>query len=174
MKDLKLIAISAVSIDGFIGIDNEIPWNIPEDFIHYKNSTMDNVVIVGKNTFLTLPKKAIRYRKSLVLNGGFYFENKNPDVFQFAKFSNLELFICNHPELFLNKKIFVAGGAMVYDTLIDFCDEAIITWVNKYIPNGNKRFPIDKLFTNFEACDEQDWQFSQSGEQYKITRYIKL
>ena len=63
---------------------------------------------------------------------------------------------------------------MVYDTLIDFCDEAIITWVNKYIPNGNKRFPIDKLFTNFEACDEQDWQFSQSGEQYKITRYIKL
>ena len=42
------------------------------------------------------------------------------------------------------EQIFVAGGAMVYDTLIDYCDEAIITWVNKIIPEGNKKFPIDK------------------------------
>jgi len=175
MEKLKLIAISAVSVDGVIGIDNNIPWYIPEDFIHFRNITINNVVIVGYNTYLTLPPKALDVRKYLVLNGGNHFENKNHNIAQFSNFDTLKSFIEYHQdELFLNKKFFVAGGAMVYDSLIDFCDEAIITWVNKYIPNGNKRFPIDKLFANFEACDEQDWQFSKSGEQYKITRYVKL
>ena len=62
---------------------------------------------------------------------------------------------------------------MVYNSLIDYCDECIITWVNKIIPNGNKRFPIDKLFANFEVYSDQDWLTSKSGEQYKITFYTK-
>jgi dihydrofolate reductase len=174
MSKPNLIIISAVSLDGVIGVDNEIPWHIPEDFKHFRDTTIDNIVIIGYNTYLTLPPKALEGRRYLVLNAGNYFENKNPNVFQFARFDVLQSFIGYHPELFLNKKIFVAGGAMVYETLIDFCDEAIITWVNKEIPNGNKRFPIDKLFANFEACDEHDWRFSKSGEQFKITHYIKI
>lgn len=37
MKDTKLIIIVAVSIDGVIGIDNNIPWKIPKDFKHFRN-----------------------------------------------------------------------------------------------------------------------------------------
>lgn len=61
---------------------------------------------------------------------------------------------------------------MVYESLIDYCDEAIITWVNKEIPNGNKKFPITNLFTNFEIIlEDQDWQMSKTGTEYRIVHY---
>ena len=70
---------------------------------------------------------------------------------------------------------------MVYDSLIDYCDECIITWVNNLYPKGNKRFPIDKLFTNFVQYDNwgwentnDKWQKSSTGFLYKITNYRKL
>ena len=70
------------------------------------------------------------------------------------------------------EKVFVAGGAMVYDSLIDRCDECIITWVNKFVPNGNKLFPIDKLFTNFERINySEDLLTSNNGTEYKIVYY---
>jgi len=168
----KLISIAAVSLDGVIGIDNEIPWRIPEDFKHFRNTTIGNMLIVGYNTYLSLPPKAFEGRDYIVLNGGNSFKHDIPNIYQFSTL-NIVLDLINGDNI-KPEKIFVAGGAMVYDALIDYCDEAIITWVNKSYPNGNKMFPIDKLFANFEVYDDQDWQRSVTGILYKITKYKKL
>jgi dihydrofolate reductase len=168
MGNVKIIAIAAVSTDGVIGIDNEIPWRIPEDFKHFRDTTMGNMLLVGYNTYLTLPEKAFEGRHYIVLNGGNHFQTNRLNVYQF---SNLDVVLnlferdCNFDYLF------VAGGAMVYDTMIDHCDECIITWVNKLIPNGNKKFPINKLFANFGVISDQDWLTSKTGEQYRIAHY---
>ncbi|NBP66696.1 MAG: dihydrofolate reductase, partial [Bacteroidetes bacterium] len=54
----------ACTEDGGIGINNKIPWTIPQDMKHFKDITTNthnygfiNVVIMGKNTWLSLPKK---------------------------------------------------------------------------------------------------------------------
>jgi dihydrofolate reductase len=165
---VKLIIIAAVSVDGVIGIDNEIPWRIPEDFKHFRNTTMGNMLLVGYNTFKTLPPKAFEGREYIVLNSNDPIEDL-VGVYQFRELSTVFYLIEDDKTKF--DKIFVAGGAMVYDTLIDHCDECIITWVNKEIPNGNKRFPIVKLFTNFEVYSDQDWQMSKTGLEYRIVFY---
>jgi dihydrofolate reductase len=62
---------------------------------------------------------------------------------------------------------------MIYDSLIDYCDEAYITWVDINVPNGNKMFPIVKLLTTFEVETDADWQLSKTGMKYRIVKYRK-
>jgi dihydrofolate reductase len=172
MKNFKIIAIAAVSVDGVIGIGDKIPWHISEDFKHFRDTTMGSTLIIGYNTYLTLPEKAFEGRNYFVLNGGVKFEHNRRNVFQFDSLDSLIAALPDNADLFKNN-VYVAGGAMVYESAIDYCDEAIITWVNKIYPDGTKYFPIEKLFNNFEIYDDQDWQKSQSGLSYKITKYKK-
>lgn len=168
---MKLIIIAAISIDGVIGIDDDIPWRIPEDLKHFKETTMGNMLLVGATTFKTLPTKAHEGRKFIILNGGKRFKLKENQYFQFSSLDTI-LDLLNSNCLNFDK-VFVIGGASIYEQLIDYCDAAIITWVNKTYPNGNKKFPIDKLFTNFDEYSDQDWQESSNGLLYKITHYNK-
>ena len=167
---MKLIIIAAVSVDGVIGIGEDIPWRIPEDFKHFKKTTMGNMLLVGATTFKTLPPQAHEGREFIILNNGERF--KNLETIQYYQFSELDtvLTLLNHENVLLDK-VFVIGGASIYSALIDYCDDAIITWVNKTYPEGDKRFPIDKLFANFDEYSDQDWQKSKSGPSYKITYY---
>lgn len=162
---MKLTIISAVGIDGVIGEDDKIPWYIPEDFKHFRNTTMHGVLLVGYNTYLTLPDKAFEGREYVVICN----DDKKivrPNVYQF---NNIEKAF----DFLKSVKVFVIGGAMIYNDLIEYCDEAIITWVNKKTPFGNKRFPLVKLFTYFDVVENQEWQKSISGLEYKVTKFIR-
>jgi len=169
MKKCKLIAIAAVSVDGVIGIGDNIPWRIPEDFKHFRDTTMGNMLIVGYNTYKTLPPKALEGREYMVVCGD------NPVVSHFDKiyrFKKLDTILKLIDEVEFNK-VFIGGGAMLYESMIDRCDECIITWVNKNYPGGDKRFPIDKLFANFVAYEMGNWQKSKNNILYKIVKYRK-
>jgi dihydrofolate reductase len=165
----KLIAIAAVAIDGTIGIDNEIPWRIPEDFKHFRETTMGGMLIVGAVTYHTLPDKAFEGREYIVLNKGDRFEPKEGrKVYQFSDIDLMMMLLNNlHVD-----KVFVAGGASIYEALIDYCDEAIITVVNM-CPDGNKFFPVEKLADNFEITskDSSIWLKSKTGIEYKVVHY---
>jgi len=166
---MKFIAIAAVSVDGVIGIGDQIPWRIPEDFKHFRETTIGHLLLVGVNTFKTLPPKAHENREFIILNDG---ERLDLNGVSYYQFSNLDTVL----HLLSNEKIdidnvFVIGGASVYDQLIDYCDDAIITWVNETYPEGDKKFPISKLFANFDVYSDQDWQKSKTGLLYKVTYY---
>lgn len=169
MKNCKLIIIAAVSTDGIIGIDNQIPWRIPEDFKHFRNTTMGSMLLVGYNTYLTLPEKAFEGREYIVIGNQNRPHVERTEVYKFNNIHDtLELLNSANNDV---DKIFIAGGAQIYDSLIDYCDEAYITWVNINVPNGNKKFPIVKLFTTFEVETDQDWQESKTGLKYRIVKY---
>lgn len=174
MENIKFIAIAAVSVDGIIGIGDNIPWKISEDFKHFRQTTMGNTLIVGKNTYSTLPEKAFEGRNYFVLNGGNEIIINKPNVHQFECIDEMNEYIRVFPDIIANNKIYVIGGAGVYESLIDYCDEVIITWVNKYYPNGDKFFPIDNLFTNFEVEVDEEWRKSDSGLSYKFTKYNRI
>jgi len=170
MEKMKLIIIAAVSLNGVIGINNNIPWRIPEDFKHFRETTIGNMLLVGATTFKTLPPKAHEGREFIILNSGEYINiDSNKGYYQFQRLDVVLELLGNGRNDF--DKLYVIGGASIYDALIPYCDEAIITWVNKNYPEGNKMFPIDELFTNFVETSDDGWQDSKSGLQYKITYY---
>jgi len=171
---MKLIAIAAVALDGTIGIGDNIPWRISEDFKHFRNTTMGHALIMGYNTFKTLPKKALEGRTYVVLNG---FQQRDDKSITNHK----NVYVVETPEQAFDKlkelgfdNAFVAGGAMVYDSLLEYCDEAIITWVNKTYPEGDKLFPNYKLLVDFEFVNETQWTKSKEEILYKITYYKNI
>jgi len=170
---MKLIAIAAVSIDGIIGIDGQIPWHIPEDLKHYKNQTTGKTVIIGYNTYLTLPEKAFKNRMYVVLNKNQSYDviiEKINELYHIIDFNYLDKL----KKFKKDEVVYIAGGEMIYNSLLEKCDEAVITWINKSYPNGNKKFPIKKLYNNFEEELGIDWERSSSGLYYKIIYYKKI
>ncbi len=180
---MKIKIIAAVSIDGAIGNGDELLWNVPEDLKHYKELTTGQKLIMGFNTFRTLPSVAKENRTHFVLK-----QQEDPDDYQFIdggvlstnKFqflyrdANKLLKELRSNKNYKDDNIYVVGGSQVYNTLIDKCDEAIITWINKLYPEADKRFPMDKLFNDFMIFYDSDWRKSVSGIKYKITNYKRF
>lgn len=168
---MKISLIAAVSVDGAIGNDDNMLWRIPGDLKHYKKLTTGNIVIIGRKTFETLPNVALKNRTHIVI----------------TKHKNIELDVIDGADVHISnsiddaislanalandaREIYVAGGSMIYDEMIKYCDIAEITFVDKMFPNANKLFPLSKLFNDFELHEDKGW-WNEDGMRYKITTY---
>jgi dihydrofolate reductase len=54
---MKLHLIFARAANGVIGINNTLPWHLPEDMAHFKRLTMGCPVIMGRKTWDSLPAR---------------------------------------------------------------------------------------------------------------------
>jgi dihydrofolate reductase len=61
--------IFACAQKGVIGMDNQLPWHLPEDLAHFKKLTTSQTVLMGRKTWDSLPKafKPLPNRLNLVL-----------------------------------------------------------------------------------------------------------
>ena len=55
MPTTALTLVAAVARNGVIGIDNRLPWRLPEDLKHFKALTTGHAVIMGRKTWESLP-----------------------------------------------------------------------------------------------------------------------
>ena len=54
---MKLNLIFARAANGVIGINNTLPWHLPEDMAHFRRTTLGCPVIMGRKTWESLPAK---------------------------------------------------------------------------------------------------------------------
>tara|TARA_Y100000591_G_C21848654_1_gene710222 strand:+ start:2648 stop:3253 length:606 start_codon:yes stop_codon:yes gene_type:complete len=91
-----------------IGINNNLPWRILGDTLFFKYLTIgneNNAVIMGKNTFLSLPKP-LPHRDNFILSSTI--NEKRKKVFFFNSINNINL------NLFKYTNIYLIGGEKVY------------------------------------------------------------
>ena len=62
--DITLIA--AIGLENELGKDNDLIWRIPEDLKFFKENTINKHIVMGMNTYLSLPRKLLN-RKYVVL-----------------------------------------------------------------------------------------------------------
>ena len=169
---MKPIIIAAVGIDGAIGKDNDLLWHVPEDFKRYKERTTGNILIVGRKTYESLPFKALQNRTHIVVQTNYkdLIDVPNGCDVRTAYSINEAIELANELKT-EEQEIFVIGGAQLYESMIDECDEAEITWINKMYEDANKHFPINKLFNDFSITGDQSWSHSDKGLLYKFTYY---
>lgn len=60
--------IAAMNIEGIIGIDNQLPWDIPSDLKHFKEYTLGSTIVMGRKTFETIGSKPLPGRINVVLS----------------------------------------------------------------------------------------------------------
>lgn len=60
--------ILACDLKGGIGYQNKLPWHIPLDLSRFKNLTKNGVVVMGRKTWESLPKKPLPNRVNVVIS----------------------------------------------------------------------------------------------------------
>ena len=53
--------------NGVIGVDNAIPWHIPEDMKRFKALTMGKPIVMGRKTWDSFPKRPLPGRTNIVI-----------------------------------------------------------------------------------------------------------
>ena len=108
---MKITAILAMTEKRVIGRDNELAWHIPEDLAHFKNLTLGQVVIMGRNTFFSIPEKfrPLPGRRNIVLT-----REKIYNIECFSGISEMLRALENE-----QRKIFVIGGASLYNQFFE-------------------------------------------------------
>lgn len=131
--------IVATNKQGIIGINNSIPWYIPEDLQYFKKITENHIIVMGRKTFESLPN-VLKNRIHLILTKNSSFNDN---------YNNQEnIFVCNSitdANKLLNeliektgKKVFIIGGSEIYKLFYDYCKVFHITQVHYKITNNSK------------------------------------
>ena len=161
-------AIIAMAENRVIGKNGGLPWpSIKEDFKHFKEFTMGNTLIVGKNTFDTLP--LLKNRECLVLvkedkimaaNPNQYLVNNNSMTGQLITMADLESY-----SQFKRDYLIVAGGAKTYIKLLPYITEFYVTHVNGTYDGDTFMSSFEDSFTNREVVKQFDL--------HKVIKYTK-
>lgn len=171
--------IVATNKKGVIGKDGSIPWYIPEDLKHFSNVTMDNVVIMGRNTWFSLPPKfrPLKNRYNIIVSRKMFDHDEFvvPEGVMIATsldaaWVTADALVDGH-----NKTAYVIGGAALYREALPQVDIAIVTQVFKEVEGADTFFPYSDLThsPDFTRTEESDKRVSVSGIPYQIAEYCR-
>jgi dihydrofolate reductase len=124
--------IVAVAENMAIGKNNELLWHIPADLKRFKAITIGHTVVMGRNTWLSLPKRPLKDRRNIVIT------DQPDDLFEGCEIvTSVDEAIRRCP---LEEESFIIGGASVYRQCLPFTDRLYLTKVFRTF-EGDVFFP---------------------------------
>ena len=146
-----LSLIVAIASDYAIGRKGTLPWHISDDLKHFKRITRGHTMLMGMNTFISLPG-VLPKRKHIVIADDPTFNVDHPQVeVRRDLFSALEE--CKKAD----EEIFVIGGGSVYRQSLPFVDKLYITWIDMTVPDADTFFP---------QISDEEWQAVYESEPF--------
>jgi dihydrofolate reductase len=106
----NIIAIYAVSENGVIGKDNDLPWDLPTDMKHFMRSTLGKTIIMGRRSFDSIDNKPLPRRRNIVITRQKDYRAQGVEV---AHSLEEALALAQDQE-----EIWITGGAGVYEEAI--------------------------------------------------------
>ena len=161
-------AIAAMSTNRCIGKEGKIPWYSPNDFKWFKEFTTGKKLLMGKNTFDTLP--LLKNRECYVIVKG------DPEIDSYVKNqyivnnSGLTAKVVNLNDLYLmeldkDPNLIVSGGAKTYNRLLPYIDEFYMTHISGIYEGDTYMPPFEHLYNKQEIVKEFDG--------HKVVKYTK-
>jgi dihydrofolate reductase len=125
-----------VAENGVIGDAGTIPWHLPEDFAHFKRTTLGHTLVMGRATYDSIGRP-LPGRTTVVLSRDPAWSAEG--VLVASTFEEaLEL------AAELPGDVFVAGGAAIYALALPYADEQILTEVRLSPPGDTYYPPFDR------------------------------
>lgn len=118
---MKLGIIYARARNGVIGKDNAMPWHLPEDLAHFKQTTLGAPVIMGRKTWDSLPAKfrPLPGRRNIVVTRDAAWQAAGAER---AGSLDAAIALCGDVE-----RAWVTGGAEIYRLALSRADLAVVT-----------------------------------------------
>jgi dihydrofolate reductase len=160
MKKPVITVIAAMNKVMVIGIDNKLPWHIPEDLKFFKEITLNKPIIMGRKTFESIGR-VLPNRKNIVISN-------NPELILEGAFVYSSLIeAINDNKSFL--EICIIGGAEIFKQAIEFADKLYLTIVDVKVINPTVFFP--KINFNEWRLIKQNSIVSQNGINCNFKEY---
>jgi thymidylate synthase len=183
--------VAAVSKNGVIGVGGTLPWNIPEDLHRFRELTYGHCVIMGHNTWMSLPDsvRPLPGRINIVLSREASMETLPEHVYWVAQQGSREdlarapskavhelvmTLYKENPE----RKFFVIGGEQTYALFLNkFAAELIpkklhITHMDKVIPEQLGTLSYFRVPTDYQITAYSEKHMSaQESCAFQYIRY---
>ncbi len=157
----NLTLVVAVDAQRGIGVDNKLPWHLPEDLAHFKRITMGHPIIMGRKTFDSIGRP-LPNRRNIVIT-------RNPDWRHdgVEAVASLDAAV----DLVGQAPAFIIGGAQIFNDSLALADRMEITEIAH-------TFACDTFFPAFdkdawaETAREQ-YHSETNGYDYAFVTYVK-
>ena len=128
----QITLVVATAKNGCIGINNDMPWHIPEDFAFFKAYTSGKPVVMGRKTWESLPKKPLPNRRNIVITRQADYVAEGAEVVGDLQAA---FALCDDaPE------VIVMGGAQIYAEALPLATDLRTTEVDLTV-DGDAYFP---------------------------------
>ncbi len=153
--------IAAIGNNNEIGANNDLVFHLKNDMKFFRRKTLNHKVVMGENTWKSLPGK-LKNRYNIVVS---YSDFDGPDLIV----HDLKRFIDDYKDS--NEEIFVIGGGMIYAEFLPYAKKLFLTEINADSKDATVFFPSFKKNhykkTTLEKGKENDLIYS-------INQYTKL
>lgn len=143
-----IIGIVAISKNYAIGKDGKLPWHFSADLKFFKETTTGNAVVMGANTWRSIGRP-LPNRLNIVLSRSGKVETPGEVMKLASKAEVVEL------AKYLNRDVFIIGGAKTYADFADVIDKWIVTIIPETIEDADT-FMDEDFLTGFEITDSRD------------------
>lgn len=130
--------IVAVAENNGIGNENKLLAYISADLKHFKEKTKEHTVVMGRNTWFSLPNRPLPKRTNIVITN-----NPNETFEGAVTVYSIDEAIEKCPD---NQESFIMGGAMVYQQFFTIADKIYLTKIHK-------EFPADTFFPEITSAN---------------------
>jgi dihydrofolate reductase len=148
----RLTLIAAYAENRVIGDHGRIPWHLPEDFAHFKATTMGGVLVMGRTTYDSIGRP-LPGRTTIVVT-------RNPEwsaegVLVAHSLDEALQLAAEQPG-----EVYVAGGTQVYEQALPLATHQVLTEVHRTV-DGDAHYPDvdadDWVETRRESHRDLDW-----------------
>ncbi len=155
--------ISAVARNRVIGINNTLPWRLPEDLQHFKRLTLGHHIVMGRKTFESLGRP-LPGRTSVVISRdpGYAL----PEGCLLAGSIETALHLCGE-----DSEVFCIGGAQLYAQALPLADRLYLTEIEADF-DGDAWFPAFDRAAWRETAREA--HTGADGLRYAFVTYARL
>jgi dihydrofolate reductase len=133
-----IIGIVAISKNFAIGKDGKLPWHYSADLKFFKETTTGNAVVMGANTWRSIGRP-LPNRLNIVLSRSGNLDTPPTVLKLSSKAEAVEL------AKYLDRDMFIIGGAQTYNDFSDVIDQWIVTSVPIEVEDADTFMPQDFL-----------------------------
>ncbi|MBQ2127058.1 MAG: dihydrofolate reductase [Bacteroidaceae bacterium] len=160
----KLALIAAIAKNNAIGHENKLIYWLPNDLKRFKGLTTGHTIIMGSNTFRSLPKGALPNRRNIVLS------RKEKEFPGCETFSSLEeaLTNCTNEDI-----VYIIGGEMLYKAALPLADILCLTEIDDTPKDADAFFPEFRK-NEWEIIEQEEFETDEKHLfNYRFVTYSK-
>ena len=160
---MTISIIAAVAKNRAIGFENKLIYWLPNDLKRFKALTTGHTIIMGRNTFESLPKGALPNRRNIVLS------RTVTDFPGCDVYPSLEEALAHCTK---DEDVYIIGGASVYTQALSLADRLCLTEVDDTPKEADTFFPEYKADWREVAREDHDID-ERHAQRYAFVDYVR-